>query len=224
MLAQGTLHLVRVAPEVPGHGQCHERGIKYVHAPLDAQQVAVVAHGVLDDAEDVPDHDTGRCGVEHVEGLLPRHIDGAVAGVPIAAEAPMKDHGGNDEDGKDDDLQNETTDDNVGAHVGINIGVARACLNAQAGATGLDDEAEDVARDEDAGEPSWADGCVFLTTDGENYAAECHVECGCYKNGAEQEESRLHDVGHERAGAVVGQNSANVSRNLNCSRICIRSI
>lgn len=214
MQPYGPLELVRVAPEEKCHGQSHQGSIKYIHTPFDTQQVAITAHGILDDTEDVPNHDEGRRGVEHDEVLLPRHINSAVSIVTITAEAPVEDHGSDDEDGEDGDLEDQAPDNNIGAQIGIDVRVPRACLYAKSGATGLNNEAEDVARDEYGCEPSGPDGCMFLAVNGDDDATERHIERGSQENRPEEEQGRLDNVGHQLAGAIMGQGSTDISHNL----------
>lgn len=80
----------------------------------------------------------------------------------------------------------------------------------------MDHEAEDVAEDEDLGQPADRDDAGALGLDGADDAAERHVEGGREEDGGEEDEEGLDDVGDEFAGQVVGYCSAAVAGYLDC--------
>lgn len=49
--------LTRVTHEEGGHCECHQRRIEDVYGPLYTQKIAIATHGILNNAENIPDHD-----------------------------------------------------------------------------------------------------------------------------------------------------------------------
>lgn len=121
-----------------------------------------------------------------------------------------------DVEAEDDDLEDQTAHDDVGPHVGVRLAVPGTGPDAEAGPAGLDEEAEDVAEDEDAGEPVEADERELGAVDGPDDAAQRHVEGRGKEDRTQEEEDGLQDVGDQLASGVVRCRSANVAYYFDC--------
>ena len=191
--------LAGIAKQEGEHGQQHEGAVKHVHPPLRREQIPVVPHPVLHGTKDVAENDKDGRGVKHVNGRPPRDI-GEVAVVAPAAvarrpEPPVERERDGNVDTEHDDLEDEAAEDDVLARLRVAGAGAAGALDEEAGAAGLHEEAEAVAEDEEAGEPARGDRGVLLAVDGDDDAAEGHVERGGEEDGCQEEEGGLRDAG-----------------------------
>lgn len=161
----------RREPEPKGHhDEEHERGVKDVQGPLVTERVPVAAEDVLDKTEDGTDHDARADSVEHPQARLPGRVARQRRLGRVLCEARMEDDGGDPEDCKQDNLDDETGDNKVLAHL------LTAVLDHETATAGLDEEGEAVAGDEDTGEPVDADHRQGLAVDAADDATKGHVD------------------------------------------------
>lgn len=81
--------------------------------------------------------------------------------------------------------------------------------------SGLDEEANHVARHEDFREPLLADERVLFTVDKKDDAAKNDVDGCCEQRGSDQEEQRLHDERTKCPEVIRRQDSSDISNDFN---------
>jgi hypothetical protein len=183
------LDLTRVPPEEPGHGGQHQHGVEHIQRPLGTEQIPVVPAAVLDNTEDIPDHDEPRRDVQHIQHALPGYM-GARLRLPAPTEGHVEVQRRDDEDAEHGDLDDQPADDDVLAR----LHAVRPAAGHQPGTRALDQEAEHVAADEDLGQQAGRDHAVPLGLDGADEPAEGHVEGRCEEDGGEEDEDGLDQV------------------------------
>lgn len=151
---QLSIQLDRVPQEKGCHGESHQRRIKDVRWPLMAQQVSITAHRIFDCSENVSNHNECRGDVEHHHGLAPIGTC-CNLGTLVFAKVRLESHGGENKDGKYDDLQYQAPDDDPWSECRINVVLSLTGHYTKPGAAGLDDETKDIAEHENYGEPAW---------------------------------------------------------------------
>ena len=119
----------------------------------------------------------------------------------------MPPHRGHKEDGEEDDLHKQPAEHDLLAEVDL----VRGAAGHHPAAAGLQEEAEDVAGDEDLGEPGDADGREVLGAEHAREPPQDHVDGGCVERRRDQEEERLHHVRLELGRGVVGEDAADVA-------------
>ena len=90
----------------------HQSRIKQVDVDFIDHENTVVAHDVLDDAEDGPDHNESAGYIEHDEKLLPRQVQLEACSSGLTVDSTVENDDGDDEDAKEDELDPETNNDN----------------------------------------------------------------------------------------------------------------
>ena len=108
------------------------------------------AFNILDDTVQVPNGNDDASAKEHGQPIL---HDGLILGA-LFAHADIEDQSDNDEEAKDDDLQHQTGKNNI-----LSVLQCRRRLGTGQHRTSqrLDEKAQDVAADEDLGQPGRAD-------------------------------------------------------------------
>ena len=142
----------------------------------------------------------------------------------------MEDGGCDDEETEDDDLDDETGDNDVVAHIAI---VGAVCGSKKAGTCvvvlafirlylnysmrtltrRLHQEREHIARDKKLREPSSPDEERALTVDHEYDSAQLHVNRGGEEGGRDEQKYALHDVRAQRVWSRIllgGQDTPDV--------------
>lgn len=157
-------------------------------AVICSHKPAVVSLQELDHAHDGADEDQYADDVKREHVSLPRPL---VRQCRRPLRLPdLKNYRRDDEHPEEKDLHEQA------ANHYMFSGVLRACVTGcqQAGTACLHEEGEDVAADEDLGQPGSADEERFFAVDHEDDAAELHV----YRRGEEgrgdEDEGRLDDV------------------------------
>lgn len=217
ILLRAHLNIAHLRLERPGeiprkehNNNKHEQRVKDVERPLVLQQVPIIAHGVLNDAEDGTDHDECADSVEHLEHDAPVVAVGAGRARVVPVDAQVEDGRDDDEEAEDDDLHEEAAEDDALGELLL------ALHDHHAGAGGLDHEGDDVARDEEEGEALGADEGVGFAVDAADDAAEDHVDGGGEEGWGDEDEDALDDVGDELVGFVSGGYSGSVADCLDC--------
>lgn len=150
-----------------------------------SQQDAIVPHHILDDSEDGSDHDQRTGAVQVVQMQLPWHGHGERSGGRHLAHADVEDARHDDKEAKDDDLDAETSHDDVLAELDV---AARLGLGQETASAGLGEEGEDVAGYKELGHPAELDEGVRVAVGERDDACEDHVDGGCEEGGCEEEE------------------------------------
>ena len=146
---------------------------------------------------------------------MPRHISGDAADGVLAAEPDVEAHDDEDEEAKHEKLEDETPDHDVLAHF------QAVLLRLDARPARLDQEAEDVAKHEDARRPSRRDDRVTCSADRQHAAPVRHVEGGREEDRREQEKDGLHEIGDELAGRIVARCATRIANDLDCARTTV---
>lgn len=134
----------------------------------------------------------------------------------ITPEFDVEHQGGDDEETENDDLENQTADYYVRTKLRVRGTVPHASLDPQPSTARLDDETEDVAEYENAGEPSRRYDGAMSGVEGADESAERHVQgCG-EEDGSEEKQGGLQDVWDKFARGIVCQCSANIANSLDC--------
>jgi len=90
------------------HGAEHQRRIKDVQKYLMVQQIPILAHDILDDAEHGTDHDQEAGAVQDEKIALPRDGDLLGAERGHGAQAVVEDPGDDNEKPEEDNLDSKT--------------------------------------------------------------------------------------------------------------------
>lgn len=123
------------------------------------EEIALCAFGELDDTNNVPHRDDDAHNVQDPQAQLPSHarecfgVFGADASVHAEVPLDRDEH----EEEEYDDLEDQTGQGHVLAQI-LFVFVVGLGIAEDAGADGLDEEAENVAYDKDLGEPGDPDG------------------------------------------------------------------
>lgn len=120
-------------------------------------------------------------------------------------DAEIEDRRDDEEEYKGGELHVETNEEDVLAHLLL------AVLGDEGAAAALDHEGEEVAADEDFGDPGGADEGEVCGIDEENDAPVDHVDCGGVERGREQDEEQLDNIGGEVCGVVDGHETEDVA-------------
>lgn len=123
----------------------------------------------------------------------------------------MPKHGRDDEQNKKEDLQDQTSQNDV--LTAINS-VLVVCVDQHGCSGGLHQETKDVADHEDLGEPVDADKGVLLTACSSDQATQEHIDRCREQDGCEQDEEHLDDVRSLAGEMVVRVCSSGESDNL----------
>lgn len=153
LFADSSSKLTRVTHEEGYHCECHQGRIEDIYGPFHTQEIAIAAHSILNNTENIPDHDESGRQVKHGQGRLPRNTVLLVTS-GIAPESDVEQQGSDNEEAENDNLENQSADNYVPTKLGVRSAVAHASLDPQSGTARLDDKTEDVAEDENPGEPS----------------------------------------------------------------------
>lgn len=153
----------------------HRQRIQTVEVHLLGLQLAGGAEDVLGHAEDTADHDEAAARVEDDEQLLPGRGERPCVVRGAREDAAVEDERDGDEEGEEEDLDGEAGDDDVLAEVEV---LERLGLREDATAAGLHEEGEDVAEDEELGQPFRVDDRVVVRFEEDDQAAQDHVD-GC---------------------------------------------
>lgn len=151
------------------HRDEHDQRVENVQIYLVRHDVTAVALDVLRDPHHRADEDEQADDVQADHVPLPRHLVALRRRRP--AEPRVEDGGCDDEEAEEDDLQKKAADDDAPSGFG-RVGIA---TGEQAGARGLHEEGEDVAADEDLGQPGAADEEGLIGIAHAHDAAELHV-------------------------------------------------
>jgi hypothetical protein len=112
----------------------------------------------------------------------------------------MPDRSNNNEEPKDENLQDQTTQDDV-------LPAFKPVLvvggNKHTGTASLDHETQDIAADEDLGDPGSTDERVLGRVCALDETAQNHVDRGGEEDGGQEDESGLDDVGRFGSGVTV---------------------
>lgn len=220
-LAQGLAadDLAWVEPAEENGGGGHHQAVEDVEVGLLHLQLAGGAAGVLGDTVDVPDQDDGAAGVEDEEQLLPGLVGAGGLSGGVGADAEVEENADDNEEDEEDDLDSETGENDVVSeiHLGLRLGG-----HENAGTAALDQERDDIAGDEDFGEPLGLDHGEVLAVQEDDDAPEYHVDGGGEQVGPEQEEGGLQDVWVcRKVGCLVrGDYTTNVANSLDCMPRC----
>lgn len=207
--------LTRVTQEECYHCECHQRRIEDVYSPLYTQKIAIAAHSILNNTENIPDHDESGRQVKHGQCRLPRNSLLLVTS-GVAPEPDIEQQGSDDEEAENDDLKDQPADNYVPTKLRVYGAVSHASLDPQSGATRLDDEAENIAEHEDSCEPSRRYYGAVSGVEGADQSAERHVQ-GCREeDGSKEKQGRLQDIWYEFARRIVCQRPADIAYSLDC--------
>jgi hypothetical protein len=170
-----------------------------VHIPSPSQRRQTYpAHGIFNNPTHIPYSDTHTRRIQEPDILLPRKLSRCSRRSVIKPAVPNRRN--NNKETKDEDLQDEAAEDDVFAALKAVLaggGDEHAC------AACLDEEAENVAADEELGEPCGAYERVLYGVGSLYETSEDHVYGGCEEDGGEEDECGLNDVGCFGCGVAV---------------------
>lgn len=126
----------------------------------------------------------------------------------------VDDHDDHEED-KDDDLRKKTGDDDPFGDIRVDV-----VVGGQSAAAALDGKGEDIAHDENAGEPSHRNQRVSLAAEADNEALEGHVDRGSKQRRGDEDEDELDGVRHKLVGMICGDCSYREATSFHCTRSC----
>lgn len=128
LFADSSSELTGVTHEEGDHCECHQRRIEDVYGPFNTQKIAITAHSILNNTENIPDHDESGRQVKHSQCRLPRN---AVCFVNsgVAPEFDIEQQGSDDEKAENDDLEDQPADNYVPTKLRVHSAVAHASLD-----------------------------------------------------------------------------------------------
>lgn len=193
-------------PECPNyHDRKHQERVKYIHGPLVAQEIAFLAHGILDNPEYRTGHDQSTNGIECIMVFLPRWRSGARR---ESIHSFFKDDGRDDRQTEHNKLNDQSSN-------GDSLG--RACHRSShghhAGSSALDQKRYHVTGNKGLGKPFDLNEGVSLSPSASDNSSKCHVNRSCQENRSEKDEYTLNGVWAESRGVVVAYGSSNISDN-----------
>lgn len=124
----------------------------------------------------------------------------------------------NDKEHKDQDLQNETTEDDVLAEL---YTVVVLGLNQHTSTTALDEKAQNIASHEDLGDPVGAYDGVRGGVGTHDQTSEDHVDRGGEQDGSNENEDRLDDVRRLGNGVIMCCSSRTVTDSLELGKASV---
>lgn len=189
-----------------GKSSRHHQHIIQIQRPLMRDEVSFPSKRVLDDTADVPGSNHGARGVQQPDVSHPRQLCAPRRRLRVQPAVPCRRNP--NEEPEDEDLQHETAEDDVlTALHAVRVGG----FDEHGGAAGLDEEAEDVAADEDLCEPGGADDGVGGGVGALDEAAEDHVDGGGEEDGGDEDEDGLYYVGHLSFEVLVGGGAGGIT-------------
>lgn len=216
------LHAARELPGVDDHGDEHEEGIKDVQRPLVREEVAVLATNVLNDTDDGSDQNQDAHAVQHVQDFLPSRVGVHGGARGVATHAQVEDEGGDGEEAKEADLDEQTNQNHILGQVGVLDGRFLGCEHGAS--DDLDEEGEDVAHDEEGRQPARGDERGAFTVDAANQTAHDHVDGGGEEGGRDEDQDRLEDEGHELPGSGIGGCAGGITNSFDCGMLVMVNI
>lgn len=160
-----------------------------------SEEIALGSSGELDDASNVPHRDDDADNVQNPEARFPPHAREwfRIFGADASPHTPMPLDRDEHKEKEDQDLKDEAGQRDVLAKVFFAL-VVRLGIAQDAGADGLDEEAEYVAQDEYLGEPFDSDRREEGAAGGPHQPAEGHVYCCSEEGGCDEDEDGLRSV------------------------------
>ena len=139
-------------------------------------------HAIFHRAEDVSQDDEDGYDIKHIDESLPRDVDIGL-GVATGLVSPMKRKGRGHIDTKHDNLEYETSKNNIFARLRVARARSARALDKKAGTACLHQETEAVTENKESSKPSRGDSRVLLAVNGDDDAAQRHVKRGCEEDG-----------------------------------------
>jgi hypothetical protein len=147
---------------------------------------AYLAHGVLNHSTHVTDGDESTRSIEEADHSLVRDISGCSRGPRFQPAVPCARD--DDEEQEDQDLQDETTEDDVLAHLDT---ILIFGLHKHTSTAALDKETKDISSHEDLCEPVGAYERVRCGVSAHDQASEDHVDGGSEQDRGDQGSQRI---------------------------------
>lgn len=173
------------------HDQEHESRIENVDENLSRQKIPAISLAIFNDTEDGSDHDQGAGNVEDHQVLLPWYGNGRVSATVGSGDAVVEDGGGENEEAEEDNLDCETTCDDVVAGFRTSLCL---CCSKHSTTRRLHKERKHIASYEDLGEPFSTNRRVLFSVRQEDDSAQDHVNRSSEKSGGQENQQALHNI------------------------------
>jgi hypothetical protein len=186
-----------------------------IHSTLVMQKTCLT-HSVLNNTTQVSRRDAQARRVEKPDILLPRYLRSRSRGLSI--HPPVPDTRDDDEESEDQDLKDETTQDDVLAH----LEAARIFgLHKHTTTTTLNEEAKDVAGNEYLRNPCCSDNRVRRRLGAEDQATEDHVHRSGKEDRCNEDEYGLDDVWRRCRSVAVSSRTGTIADGLELAGLVV---
>lgn len=210
----GAVQVLNVPNDENSHGKCHENGIKNVQVDFMRNEMAVVALQILDNAENAPHKDDGARDVEYDQITSPRYLSSAGDSSGVLDQSDVEKNGGDDEEAKDEDLNEETGNDDLLAHF-VHL---QSSSGLDSAASSLESKGDHIASNEKSRYPVDRNQREMLALDRPDEATEYHIYRGGIECWCNEDENGLHDEPAEGELVEVTPYSPSVTDGLDCIR------